>query len=215
MFLYFSKKDRQEQGFSLIELVVVVSVLSVLSAISIPTFNCIQRKSKATVALATMRQIQTECEVNLSDTGIRGNFSSSNLKSYQIQSNGSNSCIGSSGTGLISAIPYDTNTLPKFILDTSINQLTYSFKGLAGSDFSICLKAVCGYPDNSIEDLIMKNSDVVFEGSLVKKDCSAYALVKGSSWTEANENAKKLGGFLTTPNNSNENTSSLLCINFL
>ncbi len=205
LFLFFSKNEVQEKGFSLLELVVVVSVLSILSSLAVPTFNCIQRKSKATVALATMRQIQKECEVNLSDKGIRGNYSLRNLKSYQIQSDGSNGCTGSSGTGLISAIPYDANTLPKFILNTNNNSLTYSFKGLAGTDFRICLKAICGYPDNSIEDMIMKNSDVVFEGSLVKKDCSAYALVKGSSWTEANENAKKLGGFLTTPNNLNEN----------
>ena len=154
-----------EEGFSLIELVVVVSVLSVLSAIAIPTFNCFQRKAQATAALAAMKQIQTECAINKANNSSSNTFNSSNLNSYQIQSNGSNSCIGSSGTGLISAIPYDTNTLPKFILDTSINQLTYSFKVLAGSDFSICLKAVCGYPDNSIEVLIMKHSNVVLEGS--------------------------------------------------
>ena len=51
----------------------------------------------------------------------------------------------------------------------------------------------------------MSNSDIVFEDSLVKRECSAYALVKGSSWTEANANAQKLGGFLTTPNNADEN----------
>ena len=41
--------------------------------------------------------------------------------------------------------------------------------------------------------------------TLTTRGCSAYVLVKGSSWTEANENAQKLGGFLTTPNNSDEN----------
>ena len=51
---------KREEGFSLIELVVVVSVLSVLSAIAIPSFTCFQRKAKATTALAAMKQIQKE-----------------------------------------------------------------------------------------------------------------------------------------------------------
>ena len=52
---------KKEEGFSLIELVVVVFVLSVFSAISIPTFNCFQRKSYATAALADLKQIKIEC----------------------------------------------------------------------------------------------------------------------------------------------------------
>ena len=77
--------SEKEEGFSLVELVVVVSVLAVLSAIAIPTFTCFQRKAQATAALAAMKQIQTECEVNKSDTGNAGTFTSSNLNSYQIR----------------------------------------------------------------------------------------------------------------------------------
>ena len=94
-----------EEGFSLIELVIVVSVLSVLSAIAIPTFNCFQRKAQATTALAAMKQIQSECEINKANDGNPEKFTPSNLNSYQIQSDGSNGCSGASGTGLISAIP--------------------------------------------------------------------------------------------------------------
>ena len=39
----------------------VVSVLSILAAIGIPSFNCFQRKSKATAVLTTMKQIQNDC----------------------------------------------------------------------------------------------------------------------------------------------------------
>ncbi len=100
----------------MIELVVVVSVLSVLSAIAIPSFTCFQRKAQASTALAALKQIQTECEINKADKANSGTFTSSNLNSYQIQSNGSNSCSGASGTGLIGAIPTDTEILPTFIL---------------------------------------------------------------------------------------------------
>ena len=59
----------EEEGFSLIELVVVVSVLAVLAAIALPTFSCITRKAKATSALAAMRQIKTECSVKIISVG--------------------------------------------------------------------------------------------------------------------------------------------------
>jgi len=200
-----TKKKKNESGFSLIELVVVVAVLSALSSIAIPSFNCFQRKAKATAALAAIRQIQSECLVNQADTGSIGNFSQNDLNSYQIQSNGSGSCSGDAVNGLISAIPTDTNLFPTFIFKTANNLLTYSFKGVSGSNFSACLNAICGSNDQSLEGLIFKNADVVMNNTLTTRGCSAYVLIKGSSWTEANENAMKLGGFLTTPNNADEN----------
>ena len=66
-------------------------------------------------------------EINTADTGNSGTFTSSNLNSYQIQSDESNSCSGELGSGLISAIPIDINILPTFILATNSNKLTYSF----------------------------------------------------------------------------------------
>ena len=196
---------KNEEGFSLIELVVVVAVLSALSAIAIPQFNCIQRKAKASTALAAMRQIQKECAVNTASTGRSSTFSSSNLHSYQILSDGSNSCSGAQSTGVISATPNNTSQLPTFIFDTGNNLLKYRFKGATGLNLATCLKAVCGSSDQSLEGLIMLNSDIVYNDSYVTRGCSGYALVKGATWTEANANAQKLGGFLATPNNEDEN----------
>ena len=68
---------KKENGFSLIELVVVVAVLSVLSAIAVPAFNCFRRRAISNAALATLKTIQTECEVNYFE-GI-DKFTSSNL----------------------------------------------------------------------------------------------------------------------------------------
>jgi len=135
---------KKYSGFSLIELVVAVAVLAILSAVAIPSFLCFQRKSQATAALATLKQIQSECEINeLSETQ-NVKFTPKNLNSYQIQSDGSNSCGGASGTGLISAIPIDTSKLPTFILVANTSELTYEFKGIKGNSISECLPLICG-----------------------------------------------------------------------
>ncbi|AIQ97406.1 prepilin-type N-terminal cleavage/methylation domain-containing protein [Prochlorococcus sp. MIT 0801] len=198
-----------EEGFSLIELVVVVSVLAVLSAIAIPTFSCFQRKAQATAALAAIKQIHTECEINKSDTGNVGTFTSSNLNSYQIQSDGSNSCGGASGTGLISAIPTDTNILPTFILATNSSELTYSFKGQTGTDLSKGLGLVCnvanGYTGGSTFQANIEANSFVRKDTYIEKGCSAYVLVDGPNWTDANANAIALGGNLVSVTDLEEN----------
>ena len=133
----------KEEGFSLIELVVVVSVLAVLSAIAIPTFSCFQRKVRATAALAAMKQIQAECAINKEFNMASNEFTPNNLNSYQIESDGSNNCSGASGTGLIRAIPNDTNILPTFLLASNTNELTYDYRGQTGKDFSECMSSIC------------------------------------------------------------------------
>tara|TARA_Y100001968_G_scaffold324349_1_gene363492 strand:+ start:117 stop:665 length:549 start_codon:yes stop_codon:yes gene_type:complete len=145
----FSRKE--EDGFSLIELVVVVSVLGVLAAIALPTFSCITRKAKATTALAALKQIQNECTVK-GETFLT--FTTSNLKDYEIESDGTNSCQGASVNGLIRAIPNDSDQLPTFILATNNNELTYSFKGETGTNFKNCLELICNKEDNEKVDKV-------------------------------------------------------------
>ncbi|AIQ97520.1 nuclease (SNase-like) protein [Prochlorococcus sp. MIT 0801] len=193
-----------EEGFSLIELVVVVSVLAVLSAIAIPTFSCFQRKAQATAALAAIKQIHTECEINKSDTGNVGTFTPSNLNSYQIQSDGSNSCGGASGTGLISAIPTDTNILPTFILATNSSELTYSFKGQTGTNLTDCLGFICQTRQGNELQARIESEEFVVEGSYLERGCSAYAVVEGPTWEESESNAQKLNGHLVTLNDLEE-----------
>ena len=67
-----SKKPGQE-GFSLIELVVVVAVLAVLSAIAIPSFTNISGKARATAAANTLATIAKECAAKIADTGVGAN----------------------------------------------------------------------------------------------------------------------------------------------
>tara|TARA_B100001250_G_C19770490_1_gene776924 strand:+ start:226 stop:1266 length:1041 start_codon:yes stop_codon:yes gene_type:complete len=197
---------KKEEGFSLIELVVVVAVLSALSAVAIPQFNCYQRKAKASTALAAMRQIQTECAINTARTGSSGTYSTGNLNSYQIQSNGSNSCSGAQNTGIISAIPNNTSQLPTFLLATNNTVLTYNFRGINGSNFSNLLTTLCSSGSSNFSRDKYNDFEFVISNAAINNDCSDYAIVQASSWDEAEANANSLGGNLITINSEDEYT---------
>ena len=128
----------ENEGFSLLELVVVISVLAILSAISIPVFSCFINKAKATAALTALRQINTECKISELDN--KNIFKVNNLNGYEIRGD---NCDGSSSTGIISAVPSEIDLLPTFNLWTGSSQITYNFKGKTGSNISDCLSEVC------------------------------------------------------------------------
>ena len=200
-----------EEGFTLIELVIVVSLLSILSTIAMPTFICFQRKAKATAALAAVRQIQTECAINKADKSSSGTFLSRNLNSYLIQSDGMNSCTGDPGTGLISAIPNDTDILPVFIFATKSNELSYRFKGQNGTNLSDCLRSICLQSSDAELSLFNSNfknavaSGKTLEDKFYRRGDTIYVIVSGDTWESAQENAEYLGGNLASINNQEEN----------
>ena len=194
---------KREEEFSLIELVVVVAVLSILSAIAIPTFNCFQRKAKASTALAALRQIQTECAVKKLSTGSSGFYSTGNIKSYQIQSDGSNSCNGNQFSKLISARANDPYLLPNFTLATNTHELSYNFKGKSGKDFKKCFALIC---DSSSESTSSKysNYDFVLDNAFINNECSDYVILEANSWEDAESKAQLMGGNLVTINTEDE-----------
>ena len=150
-------KEKYNEGFSLVELVISIAVITVLSVIAIPNFLCFPKKAKATAALTAMRQINDECIVksSLEEPEI---FSESSLNGYTIKTSNSNSCAGISG--VISAVPEERNELPTFNLAVANNSLTYSFKGITGKNFPECLKMICG--DGSALASLPPNESTLF-----------------------------------------------------
>ena len=125
-----SKKPGQD-GFSLIELVVVVAVLAVLSAIAIPSFNNISGKARATAAANTLATIAKECAAKIADVGIaNATHTVPRLDGYEgtatsgffvnnvkVAAGTTNSAC--SDTATISFRSTDTNQYPTFNYDTN------------------------------------------------------------------------------------------------
>ena len=61
-------KKPGEEGFSLIELVVVIAVLAILSAVAIPAFNGVQANARASAAKNGLVNVVKECVVLGTDT---------------------------------------------------------------------------------------------------------------------------------------------------
>ncbi|WP_318454561.1 pilin [Photobacterium leiognathi] len=60
---------KKQQGFTLIELMIVVAVIGVLSAIAIPAYQNYVTKSEAASGLATLKGLITEYDLFLQEKG--------------------------------------------------------------------------------------------------------------------------------------------------
>ena len=106
-----------DEGFSLIELVVVIAVLAILAAVALPNFLGVQKDGQVTVAKNTLATMVKECVTS----GLRGggtNFASiqttqGTLNGYSMSATGTTCYQGAAaGTGDLPDyfIAYDQNT---------------------------------------------------------------------------------------------------------
>ena len=60
-----AKKSKKQNGFTLIELMVVVAIVGVLSAVGLPQLTKAQDKAKDSAAVATLTNAAKECSLDL------------------------------------------------------------------------------------------------------------------------------------------------------
>lgn len=60
---------KKQQGFTLIELMIVVAIIGVLSAIAIPAYKDYVAKSEMASAMATMKALITPAELQIQENG--------------------------------------------------------------------------------------------------------------------------------------------------
>ncbi|EKO3655089.1 pilin [Vibrio metschnikovii] len=59
----------KQQGFTLIELMIVVAIIGVLATVAVPAYKDYVSKSEASSAIATLRALQTPAELIIQDEG--------------------------------------------------------------------------------------------------------------------------------------------------
>ncbi|EGR0260870.1 pilin [Vibrio cholerae] len=62
-------KNKQQQGFTLIELMIVVAIIGVLAAVAIPAYKSYVAKSEAATAAATVRGLLTNIDMYQQEVG--------------------------------------------------------------------------------------------------------------------------------------------------
>ena len=116
-------KKPGEEGFSLIELVVVVAVLAILSAIAIPSFTSINNKARASAAANTVATIAKECAVKYANgeaNPTRPQVTPDGYQAVVVVNGSTSSATGCTQTGTIVA----TSTTPANYASFTYNTAT-------------------------------------------------------------------------------------------
>jgi type IV pilus assembly protein PilA len=129
-----------QEGFSLIELVVVVAVLAVLSAIAIPNFQSMTTKARAAAASNTVATIAKECAVKYANGTASPTYAAVRLDGYtSFQVAGSTTNCAT--TGSIIATSSNDALYPTFSYNIATGAKTCTYSGSSGSSVG-CVNSI-------------------------------------------------------------------------
>ena len=112
-----------EEGFSLIELVVVIAVLAILSAVAIPAFLGVQSNGQASAAKNALVNGVKECAVN--EAGTSGKTKFADVQSFKAVLNGYDTIIkGDLGDSCFSAKATATDLVNQSSFEISLDKST-------------------------------------------------------------------------------------------
>ena len=130
-------KNKVNNGFTLIELIVVIGALSILSSISLSYFSGLNRRGREVAAQNALLNIKKECENNYMYS-LPLFYEDIRLQKYSIISDGQNSCYGDSIAGLVSAVPEEKDLSPYYYYNFNDGELSCSYENGEKLSISEC-----------------------------------------------------------------------------
>ena len=135
----FKKLIKSNEGFSLIELILVIGISSILGVVTLPRFISLIQKAEQVIAANKISSIKIECENNrLFERDLI--FSQGNLIGYEFESEGVNKCTGDENFSLISIIPKDLTIQPSFLYNFASGEISCIYEGFEATAFPECKK---------------------------------------------------------------------------
>ena len=154
----FNEKNNENNGFTLIELVVMVGILSILSSITLGYFNGVNRRAREVAAQNALLTIKKECETNFGYS-LPLFYEDIRLEKYTILPEGQNSCYGDSITGLISAVPEEKDVSPYYYYNFNDGELSCAYNNGEKLPISECNSNNLDKSSQSNNDGVQDNDD--------------------------------------------------------
>ena len=131
--------NSKENGFSLVELIVVLIITAILAQLVYSAFNRYVRRTRAFAAKTALKNIQRECESNR-DLEAPETFTLLPIKGYSIATRDTNSCYGQSSDGKVAAIADNQEEIPNYFYDFLNGVISCSFSNSSSGMFKNCTK---------------------------------------------------------------------------
>ena len=183
----------KKNGFTIIEIIICFIIISILSQIGIVAFRSYSRRVKAFAAQNALLNVRKECQMN-KDLKQDETFTPIEPKSYSYSSK-KNNCSGGSDN-FVYLNPIDENYLPTYFYDHNKGEVGCLYNGFINNLFNKCV--------SKFYKLNFEKNSFVIKDTFIERGCSAYAIVKGDNWEEAERQSNILGGNLVTINDKDE-----------